>query len=86
MRAYPKPESRKAEKEVMRAELREYRRRQYLIAIERDGGMCRHCGRVAADVHHIYGRGRDKEDWREHHDNLECVCRECHPFGYRKDR
>jgi hypothetical protein len=84
---YPKPEKRKVEKEARRERLRAYRRRQYELAIERDGGMCVKCGRVAVDVHHIYGRGRDAGDWRERYDSLECVCRGCHPFGHeRRDK
>ena len=78
----PKAETRKAENDRRKAKLREYRRQQYLIAIESDGGMCRKCGRVAVDVHHVFGRGRDSNDCREHHDNLECVCRGCHPHGH----
>ena len=79
----PKPESMKAVNDRRRTELQEYRRLQYLLAIERDSGLCG-CGRLAVDVHHEYGRGRRAGDWREHHDNLRCVCRACHPFGYKK--
>jgi hypothetical protein len=82
--SHPKPPTRKAEKEKQRARLREYRREQYQLAIDRDGGLCRMCGRMAADVHHVYGRGKRAGDWREHHDNLICVCRQCHPHGYKK--
>ena len=57
--------------------LDEYRQEQYLLAIERDGGLCRYCRKSAVDVHHKYGRGREAGDPREHYSNLECVCREC---------
>ncbi len=81
---YPKPITRKAENARRLRALRKYRREQYLLAVERDSGLCE-CGRPGADVHHVYGRGREAGDWREHHEQLRCVCRECHPHGYRKD-
>ncbi len=84
LRACPKPESRKKGNDRRIRKLKKYRREQYLLAIERDGGLCE-CGREGADVHHIYGRGREAGDWREHHDQLRCTCRECHPHGFRKD-
>ncbi len=82
--AYPKPELRKVENARRLRELKKYRREQYLLAVERDSGLCE-CGRMADDVHHKYGRGRRAGDWREHHEQLRCVCRECHPYGFRKD-
>jgi hypothetical protein len=31
-------------------------------------------------MHHIYGRGKSKDDWREQPESLLWVCRECHPL------
>jgi 5-methylcytosine-specific restriction endonuclease McrA len=83
VKGYSKPEPLADERRRRREELREYRKAQYRLAIERDGGLCCTCGRVAVDVHHLYGRGRVAGDWRERHENLECVCRGCHPFGHK---
>ena len=83
MRPCPKPELRKVENAKRLRELRTYRREQYLLAAERDRGLC-HCGKLAVDIHHVYGRGRQAGDWREHYEQLRCVCRECHPHGYEK--
>jgi len=78
-RPHPKPISKKEENGERKQKLEEYRREQYLLAIERDGGMCCYCGKSAADVHHKYGRDREAGDPKEHYSNLECVCRESHP-------
>ena len=68
-----------------KAELRAYRQQQAALAIWRDRGLCVICyfkhKRLIAfdDVHHVFGRGRKIDSWREKFRNLMCVCRECHP-------
>lgn len=51
--------------------------------IERDGGLCVLCGRVAVDPHHIIPRSRgkkwSKKLWRI--ENMACLCRGCHKDG-----
>ena len=51
--------------------------------LERDGGLCILCGRLAVDVHHIIPKGRapkkSKKLWRI--ENLCCLCRACHSDG-----
>ena len=78
-RPQPKPISKKEENAERKQKLKEYRQEQYLLAIERDGGLCRYCGTTADDVHHKYGRGKESGDPREHHSSLLCTCRACHP-------
>ena len=78
----PKPRAadRKLANHALKAQLKLWRATQYRKAIERDGGWCRICDkRNAADVHHVYVRGKDMFDWREDYTNLMCVCRKCHP-------
>lgn len=53
--------------------------RQYVI--DRDGGMCVHCGRKGNIVHHIVWVNDDNVDDDSvvfNPDNLECVCVDCH--------
>lgn len=50
-------------------------------AIERDGGMCVMCGRVATCIHHLsprshFGKKGHERLWAL--DNLICLCSECH--------
>lgn len=46
-----------------------------VTVLERDGGMCRHCGGVGHDVHHMAGRvGGDMFAL----DLLITLCRTCH--------
>lgn len=50
---------------------------------DRSGGYCEVCGwATATDYHHVYGRGKDKHDWRESPGAGLAVCRACHPVGY----
>ena len=46
----------------------------YFGLIESDVILCEVCGKVGADIHHIYGRGKGKDTIS----NLMCVCRLCH--------
>lgn len=41
---------------------------------EKDFIPCEACGREAVDIHHIYGRGKDKDVIK----NLMALCRKCH--------
>ena len=65
--------------------LREYRNKNAMLAIYRDNDKCVICWfrdgieTNSTQVHHVYGRGREYGDWREHYTNLMCVCNECHP-------
>lgn len=83
--AKPVKRNRSAADKTRKEELRLYRQAQYRLAVERDRGLCVFCwfldGRqvLASDVHHVYGRGRQAGDWREHHTQLVCTCRAHHP-------
>ena len=47
--------------------------------VERDGGMCIFCGKVAGHVHHIVPRSRAVPvEFLWDHRNLACVCAKCH--------
>lgn len=64
-----------------------YRSEQAKLAIYRDNALCaihffsHGVRRPYEEVHHVFGRGRDAGDWREHVSSLLCVCRQCHPAG-----
>lgn len=62
--------------------LQEHRRRQHRAVSERAKyGNCEICRWTpGTDMHHIYGRGKSKTDWREQTDALLWVCRSCHPL------
>lgn len=71
--------------------LQEHRRRQHAVVFKRSQNRCEMClwGK-GDDMHHVYGRGKNKDDWREQADALLCVCRQCHPLpiqtpGYPSD-
>lgn len=89
MKSKPKPtkESRVREKAKRLEDLRAYRREQVAIAILRDNDQCAiHFflhgeNRRREEVHHIYSRGRQAGDFREHYTSLLCVCKECHPMA-----
>jgi 5-methylcytosine-specific restriction endonuclease McrA len=40
--------------------------------------MCERCGSLAVDIHHIQGRGNDKDII----DNLMALCRKCHTLAH----
>jgi hypothetical protein len=88
MNPMPKPTKRiRAKgKTDQKKELLEHRRRQYLLAASRDNDLCTFCyylhGRhvKAVDVHHVFGRGKSKESWREKYTVMLCTCRQCHPL------
>ncbi len=84
LKAHPKPEPRKRQKQRASFRLADHRRQQALRAKDRDSWRCQICADKgvttrALDVHHIFGRGRTKGDWRENYMALLCVCRACHP-------
>lgn len=64
----------------------EYREQQALLAIWRDSGYCTICWfyhkrqRAFQQVHHVYGRSRKMDSFREQYNSLLCVCLECHPL------
>ena len=66
-----------------KSQLQIWRHRQYAIVWRRCIGLCeirRDCkGRMANDIHHVYGRGRDMHDWREQANVMLATCRQCHP-------
>jgi hypothetical protein len=88
MRPCPKP-SRKIRvtaKADQRSELLDHRRKQYQLTASRDNDKCTFCWYLygkrvkAVDVHHVYGRGKDKGSWRENYRLMLCTCRTCHPL------
>ena len=85
---FPKPlkSDRKKARDDRKRCLDEYRKANYILAFERDGGKCVFCGKPAVDCHHCFGRGRDAGDWQEHYTSLLCVCRLCHPGRIVGDR
>jgi len=52
----------------------EYRRNSLMVR-ERDGELCRFCGRPASEVHHIQPRSLGVNHGT---DNLVCLCGICH--------
>jgi len=55
-------------------------------AIERDNSQCIFCwfleGKVTLreEIHHVYSRGKEARDWREHYRSLACTCKRHHPL------
>jgi hypothetical protein len=84
----PKPTKadRTKQKKERKSSLVEYRHNQVALAILRDADVCALCWILQTkrtprtQVHHVYGRGKDAGDWREHYTSLLCVCNECHPL------
>lgn len=83
----PKPQkgARKERKEYVSNALKEYRREQFAIAAQRDGGWCVFCRIIDErfmpmdDVHHVFGHGTTERSPKEHFTSLICVCRKHHP-------
>jgi hypothetical protein len=69
-----------------KAALQEYRYKQRLLAIDRDGGWCAFHFFLKGEkvkrqeVHHVFGRGNRAGAWQEHYTQLLSTCRECHPL------
>lgn len=86
---YPKPEKshRLAAKAGKKASLADYRRVQSALAIHRDQDLCVFCWfllgvkKKRADIHHVYSRGKDAGDWREHYTSLACTCKMHHAIA-----
>lgn len=84
----PKPTKaeRRVAEEAQKKALAQYRFIQSSFAILRDDNLCVFCWFLKgkrtrrADIHHIYGRGKEAGDWREHFTCLLSTCRECHPL------
>ena len=53
------------------AKLRRYRLEQMRLAYERDGGICRRCGRVGGPPHHVYGHAATWDAWERKHEERE---------------
>ena len=47
---------------------------------EQDFIPCEACGREAVDIHHIHGRGKDKDII----ENLMALCRRCHEKAHQE--
>lgn len=85
--AYPKPtkESRETADANRKKALLAFRSIQVSLAKNRDNNQCVFCffengvNKKAEEVHHVYGRGRKADDWRENYLNLLCTCRDHHP-------
>lgn len=83
----PKPQrsDRVKAKGNRQSKLISHRKRQYMLAKSRDDGWCVFCYFLkgvrtpAADVHHVYSRGKHAKDWREQYFVMLCTCRHCHP-------
>ena len=64
-----------------------HRRKVKRELFERSGGLCEVCRwEVGTDYHHVYGRGKKRDDWREQPDASLLVCRSCHPAGFIHER
>jgi len=82
MTSHPKPRAaeRKAANHERKQQLRIWRLLQYEIVYQRSKGVCEICGkRVVNDIHHVYGRGKDLNDYREQSNAMLATCRKCHP-------
>jgi hypothetical protein len=83
----PKPSKKQRTMDEKREhdELYQHRKKQFELAYLRDNGLCVFCYFLrgvrthAADVHHVYGRGKYKGSWREDFRMMVCTCRRCHP-------
>lgn len=88
MTTYPKlnKADRLAEKQKQKDDLKEYRRIQSSLVIDRDKDLCIFCYFLnhkevkREDIHHVYGRARKAYDWREKFTSLACTCRKHHPL------
>lgn len=67
---------------VDRQEELDYRHRQVLLVIERDGSVCQRCGGHGIDVHEIIPRSangrRERETVTYQIKNMVVLCRACH--------
>lgn len=57
--------------------------------LERDSGLCRMCGAVASEVHHVIKlttKNIDDPEITVNPDNLLSLCGECHKAQHRRDR
>jgi hypothetical protein len=87
MNPCPKPtkEQRIKAKNEQKQALKKHRHNAYTVAAARDDNYCVFCYFLdkkkvrARDVHHVYGRGKGKESWREQYVYMLCTCRKCHP-------
>lgn len=63
------------------------RRKTHNAVKERERGRCGICKwNPGSDCHHVYGRSRDPNNWRERPEACMWVCRTCHPTGFLTDR
>jgi hypothetical protein len=75
-----------AEVAARKKALAEYRRTQAALSIDRDKNYCVFCyfvlgkERLREDIHHVYGRGKERCDWRESYRSLVGTCRQHHPL------
>ena len=89
MIAAPKPRAadRKLAEYERKGELKDWREIVRAIVLRRSKGICeirKDCkGRGVDDIHHVYGHGRDKDDWRERPSSMLATCRKCHPQAIR---
>lgn len=65
-----------------RSRLATARRKTHNAVKERERGRCGICKwNAGSDMHHVYGRGRSADSWREQADACIWTCRKCHPHG-----
>ena len=85
MPSHPKPRAaeRKLANIEQKAQWWKWRGHTKRLVWQRSGGMCeirKKCkGMVMWESHHVYGHGRDINDWREQVDAQLATCRACHP-------
>ena len=85
MTAKPKPlaSARKQAEHRRKQKLYDWRKFSKGLVWIRSKGICeiqKKCkGMVMAESHHVYGHGRDINDWREQVDAQLATCRKCHP-------
>jgi len=63
------------------------------VVLERDKHRCVICFHKlhglwtpSTEIHHVYGRGKEADDWREQAENLMTVCRVHHPPPIKDDK
>ena len=85
MIAAPKPRAadRKLANHARKQKLYDWRKITRGLVWQRSKGICeirKNCeGRVMIESHHVYGHGKDINDWREQVDAQLATCRACHP-------
>lgn len=77
---FPKPKkgSGTAARRARKKKLDEHRKKVNREVLERDSYICAHCGNPGTHGHHVFGRGRSIDDWREAVSSRLTLCPICH--------